>query len=230
MDFPLLLSYFVLEGVRKRRVMERAIEGLPWICNLGEESLQFGDELHCPMQVIGTFNHNDGTFLWSFENPGIPEPLTQTAKYLHQYFGEGKNVEALLPSKISGRESIFLEELGFIASASLNGSLHYTGWGDESQPSVGFHLMARGNPIDIPHAAETSLLELSFIVQEATMRHAFNHKIAIETFLQSLPFQVAQLDSSMRISDEKNSIEFDFDSESRIAVQRASFPGAPERR
>ncbi len=43
-----------------------------------------------PVQVIGTYNQNDNTFLWGWDHPSIDDPIAKHAKILKEYGQENK--------------------------------------------------------------------------------------------------------------------------------------------
>ncbi len=43
------------------------------------------------MQIVGTYNTEDGTFLWGWDHPSVQEPLREHAK-LAKKFGEEHNL------------------------------------------------------------------------------------------------------------------------------------------
>lgn len=47
-----------------------------------------------PMQIIGTYNPKDGTFLWGWDHPSVPAELAVAAKRLRAW-GEANGVEEM---------------------------------------------------------------------------------------------------------------------------------------
>ena len=56
-----------------------------------------------PVQVIGTYNTDDGTWLWAWDNPSIEGPLREHAIKVRQY-GEQNGISALTTRKTSCTE------------------------------------------------------------------------------------------------------------------------------
>lgn len=52
-----------------------------------------------PVQVIGTFNSKDDTWLWGWDHPSVKEPLGHAARLCRE-FGERHGLEALTQRKI----------------------------------------------------------------------------------------------------------------------------------
>ena len=55
--------------------------------NAGTLQLSFADgrELVFPVQIVGTYNTDNGSFLWGWDHPSVPEPLRRAAKHLYDY-------------------------------------------------------------------------------------------------------------------------------------------------
>lgn len=55
--------------------------------NAGTLQLSFADgrELSFPVQIVGTYNREDGTFLWGWDHPSVPEPLRRAARRMREY-------------------------------------------------------------------------------------------------------------------------------------------------
>jgi hypothetical protein len=56
-----------------------------------------------PVQIIGTYNTGDGTWLWGWDHPSVAPPLAVVAERVRQ-FGEHVGVERLVTPKIRCRE------------------------------------------------------------------------------------------------------------------------------
>ncbi|MCW3835293.1 DUF6882 domain-containing protein [Sphingomonas canadensis] len=63
-----------------------------------------GMEIVAPMQVIGTFNTRDDTWLWGWDHPSVPEPLAEHAR-LARAFGEKHGLERYTTRKIVASEA-----------------------------------------------------------------------------------------------------------------------------
>ncbi len=50
-----------------------------------------GTRAQAPLQVVGTYNTENGTFLWGWDHPSVPAPLRQHAELARQW-GERENV------------------------------------------------------------------------------------------------------------------------------------------
>jgi hypothetical protein len=63
-----------------------------WSMNLDEGILIFsnldGTTARCPAQIIGTFDSQDNTWLWSWDNPSVPDRLKKDALQVRNYGGQ----------------------------------------------------------------------------------------------------------------------------------------------
>lgn len=67
---------------------------------------QFADGMRAtaPIQVVGTYNQRDGTFLWGWNHPSVPEPLQKHASLAKQW-GDKNNVMNFVTPKVSCSEN-----------------------------------------------------------------------------------------------------------------------------
>lgn len=109
-DFPALRK-LSLEELRKKTEMHAGVWRLDrikrWDFNQGSGEIVFTlpDKMKAvaPAQIIGTYNTEDHTWLWSWANPSIDEKLQVDALKLRK-FGEEHHIEALTTSKWKGSE------------------------------------------------------------------------------------------------------------------------------
>ena len=62
-----------------------------------------GMRVTAPVQIIGSYDTQDGTWLWSWNNPSIKEPLTADARNV-QSLGQEKGYEVLTTPKLTCSE------------------------------------------------------------------------------------------------------------------------------
>ena len=60
-----------------------------WNLDMNAGTLRFsfanGHVLDAPVQVVGTYNTKNGTFLWGWDHPSVPQPLRRAAQRVHDY-------------------------------------------------------------------------------------------------------------------------------------------------
>ncbi len=54
----------------------------------------------CPVQIVGTYNTADGTWLWGWDHPSVVAPLQEHAFAVRQY-GEENGIDCLTTQKLA---------------------------------------------------------------------------------------------------------------------------------
>lgn len=72
----------------------------------GEIIFTFADGMtaRAQLQIIGTYNTQDGTFLWGWDHPSVLEPLRRSAE-LAKAWGEANHVESFIKRKVKCSET-----------------------------------------------------------------------------------------------------------------------------
>lgn len=75
-----------------------------WAADLDEGTITFTNDeknlvVTAPVQVIGSYNTEDGTWLWGWDHPSVDEPLGEFARRVRA-FGEQHGMEELTTRKI----------------------------------------------------------------------------------------------------------------------------------
>ncbi|MFC5606404.1 antitoxin YezG family protein [Variovorax soli] len=91
-----------MEELREKTDAATAAWGLGreerWNIDLQAGILSFhfpqGQQVDVPIQVVGTYNQADGTFLWGWDHPSVPEPLRRAAQAVRVY-GQEQSIEEL---------------------------------------------------------------------------------------------------------------------------------------
>jgi hypothetical protein len=75
-----------------------------WHLDMHAGTLRFtfadGRERVCPVQVVGTYNTADGSFLWGWDHPSVPEPLRRAARRVCE-LGEAQGIEPFTTRKLA---------------------------------------------------------------------------------------------------------------------------------
>jgi hypothetical protein len=88
-----------IEGMKQQADAHAATWGLGkakrWSADLDKGVLRFefadGTLAEAPLQVVGTYNTENGSFLWAWDHPSVPAPLRQHAELARQW-GEREGV------------------------------------------------------------------------------------------------------------------------------------------
>ena len=62
-----------------------------------------GTRATAPLQIVGTYNPQDGTWLWAWDHPSILEPLRAHAEIVRRY-GAEHDIEELVSAKLECSE------------------------------------------------------------------------------------------------------------------------------
>ncbi len=82
-------------------------EAFHWSVDLDKGEIQFTASSYvatAPVQVIGTYNSGDGTFLWGWDHPSVPESRRSDAK-LARRFGELQKLPQFTTRKVACTEA-----------------------------------------------------------------------------------------------------------------------------
>jgi len=75
-----------------------------WSVDQGEGAITFtspnGLIATAPVQIVGSYNTRDGTWLWGWDNPSLEEPLTEHARKVRSY-GQERGYDLLTTPKLA---------------------------------------------------------------------------------------------------------------------------------
>ena len=77
-----------------------------WSLDLSQGDLIFtfdGIVATCPAQIIGSFDSADGSWLWAWANPSIPDPLKRDSLRVRDY-GQQHQIDRLTSAEWAGTE------------------------------------------------------------------------------------------------------------------------------
>ena len=111
-----------IEGLRQQTAAHSATwllgEEDTWSVDQGDGTITFafsgGLVAKAPVQIIGTYNPREGTFLWGWNHPSVPEPLRTHAE-LAKEFGACNQVSQFTSRQVKCSE---IEAWGFAAAAA----------------------------------------------------------------------------------------------------------------
>ena len=91
-----------------------------------------GKLAHAPVQIIGTYNPKDKTFLWGWDHPSVQKPLQQHARLVKE-FGAKHNITKFTTQKVKVSEE---EAWEFVAVANRLANANGGYRGDAGGPLV----------------------------------------------------------------------------------------------
>lgn len=79
-----------------------------WAVDLEVGTIRFTNDqgwtITAPVQVVGTYNSDDGTFLWGWDHPSVPAPVAVDAGLVRD-FGAAQGLELLTTRKVEISEA-----------------------------------------------------------------------------------------------------------------------------
>ncbi|EGO63085.1 DUF6882 domain-containing protein [Acetonema longum] len=101
-----------MEGLRLQQQAHSEAWGLDrverWDVDLESGTISFsfkdGTVAIAPVQVVGTYNPEDSTFLWGWDHPSIPEAVAEHAKQVLT-FGREHHIENFMTRKVTCTEA-----------------------------------------------------------------------------------------------------------------------------
>lgn len=183
-----LLAFYGPQAMIQQRLLGRFLGDRSWQFNMGKGEIQFGDDLAIPIQILGSFSKESGTWLWGWANDqsGIPAGLLKDANMMKEV-GKKCGIEELRTASFPAWENL-LHHFGMMASGKFNAGGYYLA---DYGPGVLLVLLKderipRGGQMDAP------LMVSAFMEFLATFQ--VEHAKALNYFLQIHGFVVTGKD------------------------------------
>jgi hypothetical protein len=113
-DIPPDFQRLLTQSIEELRLKTAAHDGAwqlgkaSWAADLDAGQIVFtspsGVTATCPLQIIGTYNTEDGTWLWGWNHPSVPLPLQEHARRVRAY-GEQHGITGLTAQKVQCSEA-----------------------------------------------------------------------------------------------------------------------------
>ncbi|MCA9577765.1 MAG: hypothetical protein R3B40_30955 [Polyangiales bacterium] len=164
-------------GLARQLALAEYLGSHEWELNTQEGRVSFGRKRKHAVQILGTENTHDNTFMWAWANTqsGLPESVTEYSRHLHDH----GNAEGI-PELCKGRFRMELVDGHAIALAcsGLVGRLPYYR-GPYDGGAVFFYVL--DTP---PHvAAAVDVPRATHVIQQLVSGFDLNHERAVAAFL-----------------------------------------------
>lgn len=183
LSLPQFHNQFVALAFEKQDNLFDVVEELPWTCDMLQGTVTYGD-LEFKMQVLGTYSHNEKSWLWAWANKqsGIPEQYLEASLQM-KALGERHEIEDLLTSKIETEQDPG-HYFSFVASG-INGSSCYA-----PLPFKGLtvYVLLYSDLVDEKEITIPALICSHF--SKITTRMNFEHKHALFCYLVQKGYEV----------------------------------------
>lgn len=209
-NYDTLLEEYAGIAFEKQYNLSEVVGDNNWQIDMNEKTLSFGDDIHFPMQIIGSYAFDSETWLWAWANEGsnIPTDLLQEANALKQ-FGEEHNIEFLTMAEYK-IEPTDVHALGLIASGKFDSSAYYAGnYGN------GIILVTIKDPSieSITYNEHTRILS---VIPELTSIFAVNHKRTVENYLLAKEYSINEEINKLSAQKGENTLIAEFDEYDRL--------------
>ncbi|MBK5720248.1 hypothetical protein JGH11_05125 [Dysgonomonas sp. Marseille-P4677] len=181
-----------------------------WEIDMSTGLIYFGDELKFPMQILGSYSFDSGTWLWAWANEAsnIPDSLLIETNRLKE-IGETYNIEFLTMPEYN-MEPTDVHALGLIASGEFNSSAYYAGnYGN------GILLLTLKDE-SIENVPYNEQLRILSIYPEIISNFAINHRRTFKNYLDSKGYSIQEEGNKLTTNKGEGLISAEFDDMDRL--------------
>ncbi|YCK38090.1 DUF6882 domain-containing protein [Actinomadura sp. ATCC 39365] len=177
------LSRSVATSLARQFALMDLLGNRPWSVDTHAGLISFGDDLHFPLQFLGTESHTDQTWLWAWANAqsNLPPHLLRAADWLRDHGRQQGIPELTEPSLPLDRADGHLLAL---LSAGLTNRCYYRG----PYPGGAVFVLLENVPDEVfaPVRPERALSVLG----QALSTYELDHRTLVESFLTQQGWQV----------------------------------------
>jgi hypothetical protein len=218
LNFPMakseeeLTEMFAGIGMDRQRNVPEVIGDRSWGCSMDTRILSFGNDIHVPFQVLGTFSHSSETWLWAWANEksNVPQELQEQAFKLKKY-GEESGIQLLSVGHYdSNINEIHL--IGSIASGMFGSSCYYI-----ANFGQGSMLMTiKSKEFEIEMKEEFIQIRTQTLFPELISTFDMNHKNAFKYYVQAKGYTISENENIVTANLGANGIKATFDEMGRM--------------
>ena len=121
-----LLRTHGLRALDKQLHLSDLLDQADWLLDQDAGTITFGGEMVCAAQVLGTQSDTEGTWLWAWANPSVPEAVRNDAELVRD-FGERQGIAMFTEAEHRIGSSLPPEMLALIASELTDADGYYRG-------------------------------------------------------------------------------------------------------
>lgn len=197
-------------GLEKQFSLAELIGDRNWSIDIDTQKITFGDDIQMDIQLLGSYSHEIGTWLWVWANEqaNYPQTIMQSALKLKN-LGEKYNIEFLIKEEYK-IEPIDVHALGMLASGELGASAYYAG-----DYGSGIALMLINSPqLDkIEYNEEARMLS---VFPQLIQTFTVNHKRALMNYLEQKGYGFSDQKQEIIASKQGSTIVAYFDDRQRL--------------
>lgn len=123
LTFEDLLQQAYCPAMIRQRAFGEFLNGRDWNLDLKTGIVKFGDDLTFPIQLLGSYSEISGTWLWSWDNPGLLSWPSKILEFVNKLRDRGGifSIPSFPLENISGHE------ISMVCSHLLGGIPYYRG-------------------------------------------------------------------------------------------------------
>lgn len=210
-NYDTLLEKYAGIAFEKQYSLSEIIGNNDWQIDMESGLISFGEGLNFPIQILGSYAFDSGTWLWGWANEAsdIPSHLLQEANELKQ-LGENFNIEFLSMPEYK-MEPTDVHSLGLIASGKFASSAYYAG----NYGSGILLATLKGQLIEEVKYNENA--RILSVFTELISVFTVNHKRTFENYLLSKGYILQETGHSLAAEKGGNIITAEFDEKNRLA-------------
>ena len=209
-NYDTLLEKYAGVAFEKQYNLSEVIGNNDWQIDMNTGTISFGDELTFPMQILGSYAFESGTWLWGWANEAsnIPDNLLVDTKKLKQ-LGEEYNIEFLAMPEYK-MEATDIHALGLIASGKFESSAYYAG-----NYGSGI-LLVTLNSKEVDAVEYNEQGRILSVLPEIIKVFAVNHKRTSTNYLEAKGYTLSESNNIYKAQKEDKIIEIEFDDMDRL--------------
>lgn len=210
-NYDTLLEEHAGAAFERQYSLSEVVGSNNWQIDMGTGLISFGDNLNFPMQILGSYAFDSGTWLWAWANEAsnIPNELLTEANALKQ-LGEEYNIEFLTMPEYK-MEATDVHSLGIIASGKFGSSAYYAG-----NYGSGILLVTVKSP-QIDNIEYNEQARILTVIPELVSIFTVNHKRTIENYLLAKGYIITEKENCISANKGNNTITTEFDEKGRLA-------------
>ena len=211
-NYDTLLEKYAGVAFEKQYSLSDLIGDGDWNIDMESGSISFGDRFSAPMQMLGTYSFDSGTWLWAWANEAskIPSGLLSDANALRE-LGQEHNIEFLTMDEYK-MEPTDVHSLGLIASGIFGASAYYAG-----NYGSGIALVTLKDE-RIDNAEYNEQARILSVFPEIARIFTVNHKRTLQNYLEAKKYIVDPGSDGNKLSAGKgiNTLNAEFDDKDRL--------------
>lgn len=209
-NYDTLLEKHAGIAFEKQYNLSDVIGDRDWQIDMSTGLISFGGDYAFPMQILGSYAFDSGTWLWAWANEasGIPENLLGEANQLKR-LGEDYNIEFLTKPQYK-IEPTDVHALGLIASGEFGSSAYYAG----NYGSGILLVTLKSEEIDnVQYNEQARILS---VFPQVINTFSVNHKRSLKNYLEAKGYSFVEKDNRSEAQKADNTINAEFDDSGRL--------------